>query len=398
MGNSQKVVFGQVAHGFEPVRDEFERNFTQRGELGAACAVFVGGTMVVDLWGGVRDEATGAAWENDTLILVFSTTKGMASMAVAHAHSNKLFDYDDYVASYWEDFAQNGKETITIRQLLSHQAGLCALDEPLDYDTLSDPDRTATVLARQTPAWMPGTKHGYHAQTLGLYEAELIRQVDPRHRTLGQYFQDEIAKPLDIEFYIGLPDEIPSSRIATLKGFKPWQMLLNIHKMRWSLVSALLNPNSLTARAFMVTKVFQEIESYNTRSLQTIEFASANGIGTVRSIAKAYSEFATGGKTLGIQSDTLAALTQSATIPKNGLFDEVLRAETTFSLGYLKPSPSLYFGTNDKAFGMPGTGGSFAFADPDRRLGYAYAMNKCGFYPVDDPREQALRNTVYQCL
>jgi len=398
MEKSQQMVLGQVAPGFEPVRDEFERNFTQRGELGAACAVFVGGQPVVDLWGGVRDEATGAAWESDTLILVFSTTKGMASMAVAHAHSNELFDYDDYVASYWKDFAQNGKEAITIRQLLSHQAGLCALDEPLDYDTMADPDRTATVLARQTPAWTPGAKHGYHAQTLGLYEAELIRQVDPQHRTLGQYFQDEIAKPLGIEFYIGLPDEIPSSRIATLKGFKPWQMLLNIHKLRWSLVSALLNANSLTARAFMVTKDFTEIENYNARSLQKLEFASANGIGTVRSVAKAYSDLATGGKKLGIQPDTLAALTQPATTPENGLFDEVLRAETAFSLGYLKPSPSLRFGTNDKAFGMPGTGGSFAFADPDKQLGYAYAMNKCGFYPVNDPREQALRNAVYQCL
>jgi CubicO group peptidase (beta-lactamase class C family) len=398
VSSTKTLVYGSVAPGFELVAEEFERNFTHRGELGAACTVYCDGNIVVDLWGGVRDEASSIPWEEDTLVPVFSTTKGLASMAVAHAHSHGLFDYDDLVATYWQDFAQNGKESITIRQLLSHQAGLCALDEPLDFDTIADPNRIAAVLARQQPAWIPGTKHGYHAQTLGSYESELIRQVDPQHRTLGQYFQDEIAKPLELEFYIGLPDDVPASRVATLKGFRPWHLLLNINKVGWPLVSALLNQKSLTARAFMATTVFKDIENYNNRPLQAIEFASANGIGRVRDIARAYGEFATGGDKLGINAKTLSALTEPSAAPSDGLFDEVLRAETSFSLGYLKPSPSLRFGVNEQAFGMPGTGGSFAFADPEMKLGYAYAMNKCGFYPVDDPRDRALRKAVYHCL
>lgn len=360
---------GSVAPGFETVQAEFVHNFLRRGEVGAACAVYHQREKVVDLWGGLRDKDTGQPWERDTLVPVFSTTKGLASMALAHAHSSGLLDYEERVAAYWEDFAQNGKYTITVRQLLAHQAGLCAVDVPLDYETLTDADRTATTLARQTPAWIPGANHGYHAQTLGLYEAELIRRIDPLHRTLGQYFRDEIALPMELDCYIGLPDDIPASRIATLVGSAPWRLLLNVRKLGWPLLSALLNPSSLTARAFNATTCYKDVASYNQRHLQIIEFPSANGIATARSIAAVYGEFATGGTQLGLKVATTNALSQPAIAP-----------------------------TNAAAFGMPGTGGSFAFADPDKRVGYAYVMNKCGFYPVDDPREKAIRDAVYRCL
>jgi CubicO group peptidase (beta-lactamase class C family) len=181
---AQTPVCGDVAPGFERVRKEFQRNLQERGELGAACSVYYRGEKVVDLWGGFRDASRKMPWERDTLVLVFSTTKGMAAMAVAVALSRRLFELDKPVADYWPQFAQGGKGRITVRQLLSHQAGLCAIDTPLNAEILADSDQVADILARQSPAWPPGKRQGYHYLSLGLYESELIRRTDPQHRRM----------------------------------------------------------------------------------------------------------------------------------------------------------------------------------------------------------------------
>ncbi|HLZ24671.1 MAG TPA: serine hydrolase domain-containing protein, partial [Ktedonobacterales bacterium] len=240
----QTRIQGMVAPGFETVREEFQRNFAERGELGAACAVYYRGKPVVDLWGGVRNKDTGDLWEEDTMVPVFSSTKGMASMGVAVAHSQGLFDYDERVSTYWPEFAQAGKTTITVRQLLSHQAGVCAIDEPLDLKKLADPDLVAAAMARQKPVWEPGARHGYHGISLGWYESELVRRTDPQHRTIGRFFQDEVARPLNVEFYIGLPAEIPQARIARIDAYKKWQLLFNMDKMPRPFVMGFLNPFS----------------------------------------------------------------------------------------------------------------------------------------------------------
>ena len=185
--------------GFEEVRAEFERNFAERGEIGAAVAAYWRGEKVVDLWGGRRAPDGDAPWNEDTMVVVNSTTKGLAAMTVAVANARGWLDYDAPVARYWPEFAQNGKGEITVRQLLGHEAGLVSLDEILRVDKLSDLDDMARLLARQKPAWPPGTRHGYHAMTIGLYMQELIRRVDPAHRTLGRFFHEEIARPLRIE-------------------------------------------------------------------------------------------------------------------------------------------------------------------------------------------------------
>jgi len=391
-------VQGTVAPGFEAVREEFQRNFAERKELGAACAVYYRGEKVVDLWGGVRNKLTGELWEEDTMILVFSSTKGMASMGVAVAHSRGLFDYDERVATYWPEFAQAGKEQVTVRQLLSHQAGVCAIAEPLDIDKLADPDKVAAAIAKQKPAWEPGTRHGYHAISLGWYESELVRRVDPKHRTIGQFFQDEVAKPLGVEFYIGLPQDFPQARIARLDPYQKWQLLFNMDKMPRPFVMAFLNPTTITYKSFANPKIIGEPAGYNDLRVQQLELPASNGIGQVRDMAKAYSEFATGGKQLGLREETLNALKQPATPPRDGLLDVVLGVETIFSLGYAKPFPSFRFGRGAQAFGTPGAGGSFCFADPEAEIGFAYAMNKTGFYLWDDPREKSLRDAVYRCL
>src|SRR5262245_26406633 len=193
---------GQVGRGFEPVREEFADNFTRRGELGGACCAYDRGEKVVDLWGGIRNKETGDPWERDTMVIVYSASKGLAAMTLALAHSRGWLDYDERVATYWPEFAQQGKERITLRQLLAHQAGLFALDEPVDRSVVADLDKLAAVLARQKPAWEPGTRQAYHAITLGFYQGELLRRIDPRHRTLGQFFQEEIASPLGLDVYL----------------------------------------------------------------------------------------------------------------------------------------------------------------------------------------------------
>ncbi len=391
------MIGGDVAPGYERVKEAFEENFSSRNEVGAACALSVGGDLVVDLWGGIADPKVNRPWQEDTLVNVFSTTKGVSSLAVAHAHSQGLFDYDEKVATYWPEFAQNGKADITVRQLLSHQAGLSALDETMDLATLADPDLVAAVLAKQAPAWEPGTRHGYHGISLGWYESELVRRVDPRRRTIGQYFADEIAAPLDIEFYIGLPDDIPAERVAPVLG--DWfrtKMVFNITKLPSAFVKNFLNPRSLTARTFANPKVVGMPHRYNDPEMRRIELPASNGIGTARAIAIAYGEFATGGRRLEITNETLAALTNPAEPPLEGQFDEVLRAPTTFSLGYCKPWPGFEFGS-DRAFGTMGAGGSFGFAEPDLGLGFAYVMNRMDFYLWDDPREHALRVAALEC-
>ncbi|MDX1388501.1 MAG: serine hydrolase domain-containing protein, partial [Acidobacteriota bacterium] len=214
-------VHGLTAPGFEPVRDAFLENFTHRHDLGAACTVYHRGEKVVDLWGGTRDRGRNLPWEENTVVLVFSTTKGMASIAMAVAHARGFLEWDEPIASYWPEFAANGKDRITVRQLMSHQAGLAVVREKLDARTLGDPDRLGTILARQRPAWKPGTNHGYHSVTQGWYQSEILRRVDPRGRRLGEFFRDEVARPLGLSFFIGLPPDVPESRIARIEGFHP---------------------------------------------------------------------------------------------------------------------------------------------------------------------------------
>jgi CubicO group peptidase (beta-lactamase class C family) len=246
---AEASIHGTVAPGFEEVENEFRKNFLEQDELGAACAIYHRGEKVVDLWGGYRDLERRAPWQEDTLVLVYSTTKGLAGMTVAVANSRGLIDYDEKVATYWPEFAQGGKESITVRQLLSHQAGLSRLDKPLDRPTIANPDALAATIAKQKAAWEPGTRHGYHDISLGWYEGELIRRVDPQHRSLGRFFREEIAEPLGLEFYIGLPSTVPNSRIAAIKAFRPVRMLLHMNTMPVGMVLALMNPRSLTSRS-----------------------------------------------------------------------------------------------------------------------------------------------------
>jgi CubicO group peptidase (beta-lactamase class C family) len=385
-------VAGFVARGFEGVRAEFERNFAERGEIGAAVAAYWRGEKVVDLWGGRRTPDGDASWNEDTMVVVMSTTKGLSAMTLAVANARGWLDYDAPVAGYWPEFAQNGKAAITVRQLLAHEAGLVLLDEPLTIEKLHDLDCVARLLARQRPAWTPGTRHGYHAMTIGLYMQEIIRHVDPARRTLGQFFREEIAEPLGIEFYIGLPREISDARLAKVKPLSRMRAILALPSAPLALIKKVLQPHSLLRQSLAIPA---DID-FNERRCLEVELPAGNGVGTARAIARAYSTFAEGGSELGITPDSLARITARAynARPK----DDVLGVPAYFSLGFARPGPDIGFGSSERAFGFPGAGGSFAFADPDARLGYAYVMNKLDFWLIDDPREKPLRDAVYRAI
>jgi CubicO group peptidase (beta-lactamase class C family) len=387
-------VNGFVSPGFEAVRTAFEENFTKRDELGGACCVYLNGKAVVDLWGGIRDPETGAPWQKDTMVIVFSLTKGMSAMTLALAHSRGWLDYDARVADYWPEFAQNGKAAITVRQLLAHQAGLHAFHEKVDRDVIADPERLAAILARETPEWPPGTRNAYHFLSLGFYEAELLRRVDPGHRTLGRFFRDEIATPLGLDFHIGLPHDIPNERLAPLAMAGVVKSVLGYP---FPMIQALLNPWSDAFRACIVNPGSGVVMDKDRIFARDLEVPSGGGVGTARAIAKAYGAFATGGAELGLRPETLAALRAPAIPPTEGFFDEVLRDDAQYALGFMKPFPGFSFG-HPEAFGTPGAGGSLGYADPVIGLGYAYVTNRIGAGVDPDPRDVALRTAFEAAL
>jgi CubicO group peptidase (beta-lactamase class C family) len=299
------------------------------------------------------------------------------------------------VATYWPEFAQQGKDTITVRQLLAHQAGLFAINEPVGRSIVADLDGLAVVLARQKPAWKPGTRQAYHALSLGFYEGELLRRIDPQHRTLGQFFQDEVSTLLVEDVYIRLPEKIPNARLATLSPPSVLRMLIGFPPR---FMVETMNHRSNIYRALVVnpgSAVYLDEQHVNARNL---EVPSGGGVGTARGIAHAYSVFATGGRELGLSAETLTLLAAPAIPPARGFYDECMKVDgIQFSLGFMKSSAVWSFG-GARSFGSPGAGGSLGFADPDAGIGYGYVTSQMGTSLTGDPRDVALRDALYAAL
>lgn len=384
---------GSCEPGYGLVVDEFRRNFDERGELGAACSVVVDGKLMVDLWGGHVDKSRSRAWSEDTLVTVWSTTKGMAAAAMLIAHSRGWFELDRPVCDYWPEFAQGGKESITVGQLLRHEAGLAVIDTKLDLETIGDFDRLGAILAAQAPGWDPGAERGYHAQTLGWYESQLLSRLDPQQRQIGQFFAEEIAAVLDVEFYIGLPPDLPQDRVATFVGGTFFGQALHARQVPWAVLRKLLNPRSATFKAFTNPRALSKQPDINKREILDLELPSVNGTGTARAIATVYGDLATGGQRLGIKQETLK-IVEAYAAPA---LDQIFGIESAFSFGFMKQFPLLPFGSSPCAYGHTGSGGSFGYADPDKRLGYCYAMNRAGYSLPTDEREYALRMAIQAC-
>ncbi|NND35192.1 MAG: beta-lactamase family protein [Saprospiraceae bacterium] len=389
-----KNIQGFTSQDFSPVKEAFIDNFKQRGELGAACSIYHRGKKVVDLWGGYRNPKTREPWEENTIVQVFSTTKGMTLLVLAKLHSEGLLDYNEKVATYWPEFARNGKDQITVEQLVTHKAGLVLLGRQIMSSELNNHRDLSRILENVTPMWQPGKKHGYHSASIGLYIQQLVLRIDRMGRTVGQYFTEEITQPLKVDFHIGLPRDFDRQRFATIKKIKLFNAIFNLGKPPRGLVWQMIRRNSLMNQSF--STIVSDVQD----PLQELQYEnpSGGGAGSARALAKVYGILAKGGDDLDISPETLAFISKFTAPPEDGIFDEVMKWESLGSSGgFAKPDAQFRF-SNDSAFGFVGSGGSFAFADPQNQIGYAYVTNKMDFYGMNDPREVALREAMYQCV
>ena len=387
-------IAGDVAPGYEPVREAFSANFDQHGDIGAAFSLYVRGEKVVDLWGGVADTTTGRAWEEDTLQLVYSTTKGATAICAHLLAQSGALDLEAPVAEYWPEFAAEGKEQIPVRWLLSHRSGLPTVDVHLTPDEVVRWQPIVEALAAQRPYWEPGTAHGYHALTYGWLVGEVVKRVDGR--SIGRFFADEVAAPLGLDFFIGLPssEEPRVSRLEAAKiGGIPAELdVENLPEQIRSLILAATDPEGLLQRALTVTR--PDALDYNAPEVHAAEIPAANGITTARSLARMYA--ATVGEVDGVRLLDPATVADAVAEQSNGP-DRVLMIPTRFGSGFFIPSAfSPLLGPS--SFGHAGAGGSLGMADHDRQIGFGYVMNKMQQNLSGDPRTLALVAAVNACV
>jgi CubicO group peptidase (beta-lactamase class C family) len=383
-------IHGTVGSGFGKVADAFAANFEQRHDLGAGFSAYVGGEMVVDIWGGVADARSRRPWDADTLQLVFSTTKGATAICIARLVEAGAISYDEPVATYWPEFAAAGKEAITVGQMMSHQAGLPYVDAPLSFDDVLAVDPVVEAIAAQAPVWEPGSKHGYHALTYGWLAGELLRRVDGR--SLGRYVAEEVAAPLGLEFWIGLPAR-EEGRVSRLED-APQPTDPAIAQM----IETFMGPTTILYKALTMSGAldgFSEGEQpFNTRAVHATEMPAANGITTARSLARMYA--ATVGEVDGIRLIDEATMKSAGTEAVNGP-DACLIVPSRFGYGFMLDGMlTPMFGPN--SFGHAGAGGSLGYADPDAKIGYGYVMNQMGGAIAGDPRTVALTDALRASL
>jgi CubicO group peptidase (beta-lactamase class C family) len=379
---------GTVDEGFGAVADAFRRNFREHGELGAAFSLYADGVAKVDIWAGVADRRTGRLWTDDTLQLVYSTTKGAAAICVARLVQAGQLSYDDPVAAHWPEFATNGKDDITIRQLMSHQAGLPYATAALSFDDLMAVSPVVEALAAQAPLWEPGTTHGYHAVTYGWLAGELVRRVDGRR--IGQYFSEEIAGPLGLDFWIGLP-ESEEPRVSRLEAAPA-----PTDPEALAMMMQIAGPGTMGFNALFMSGVMLAgpADAFNSRVVHATEMPAANGITTARSLARMYA--ATVGTVDGVRLVDSGALDEARAEAVNGP-DACLVVPSRFGMGFMldgELTPML----SPASFGHAGAGGSLGYADVDANIGYGYVMNQMGGGIAGDPRTVALNEAVRSCL
>ena len=358
----------------------FRENFEKFGELGAAISVWQNGKVVVELHGGFRDAGRDIPWTADTLVLIWSATKGLGTACVLHVLQEHEVEMTERVAKFWPEFAQADKENITLAQLLSHQAGLCALDGPV---TILDYSAVIRALEKQKPLWPPGTAHGYHARTFGFLLDELVRRV--ARKTLSDYWLENFAEPLDLDLWIGLPGK-ENPRVATVyaaraaKSAKPKQFYAD-----------LTSSGTLAHKTFASPLGLGAVSAMNDPSIRAVPIVSFGGIGSASSLAKFYGMLANGGESSGRVFFTAKTLDWMKTTLTDGV-DRVFQIPTGFSAGFMKDSAQetrRLFGPSTASFGHPGAGGSHAFADPENKIGFAYVMNQMEQSVL--PNEKSLR-------
>jgi CubicO group peptidase (beta-lactamase class C family) len=364
----------------------FRENFEKFGELGAAVSIWQDGKPVVDLYGGFCDARREMPWEADTLVLVWSATKGIGSACVLHVLQEHRINIERRVAEFWSEFAQAGKERITLSQLLSHQAGLCALDARVD---ILDYGAVIRALEVQKPLWTPGTAHGYHARTFGFLLDELVRRI--AGKTLSEYWRGVFAQPLNLDLWIGLPQK-ENTRVATVYAAKSGRP-----PEPKQFYSDLTTPGTLARKTFTSPYGLNSVSGMNTPAVRAQPIVSFGGIGSASSLAKFYSVLANGGKLDGHSFFSEETITWTTTTQADGM-DRVFQIPTAFSGGFMKDPRNTVrrvFGTSPNAFGHPGAGGSHAFADPENRISLAYVMNQMEQSLLPNEKSLRLVDAIY---
>jgi CubicO group peptidase (beta-lactamase class C family) len=377
---------GQLVQRLKPL---FRENFGKIGELGAAVSVWQNGKPIIDLYGGFCDAGRAKPWTAHTLVLVWSATKGIGSACVLHALQGQKIDLSRRVAEFWPEFGQSQKDKITIEQLLSHQAGLCALDRRVD---VLDYDGVIRALEIQAPLWPPGTARGYHARTFGFLLDELMRRITGK--TLSEYWQENFARPLELDFWVGLPEK-ENSRVATIYAAKSGRPPEPADFYR-----NLVTPGTLARKTFTSPYGLNVISKMNDPAIRAQPIVSFGGIGSASALAKFYSMLANGGESNEQIFFSRETIKQMTTTLSDGI-DRVFQIPTAFSAGFMKDSRDAarrMFGPFATSFGHPGAGGSHAFADPENKIAFAYVMNQMEQSVL--PAEKSLRlvDAIYQFL
>jgi CubicO group peptidase (beta-lactamase class C family) len=371
-------IHGEVARGYEAVRDAFARNFEEHGDVGAACCVYRRGHVVVDLWAGFADLASGRWWEADTVQITFSATKGITAACVLALVERGRLDLDAPVATYWPEFAQNGKGGIPLRWVLGHRAGLAAVDGDLTLADVLAWEPVVRAIAAQPPNWPPGTAHGYHARSFGWILGEVVRRVTGR--SLGRFFAEEFARPLRLDYWIGLPAAVLPRCARVIPPAEPLSL------------AALLGETALTTRVMSgPSRLFAYDEMWNRPELLRAEMPSSNGVGNARALARFYAALLgeVGGFRV-LSPETLAL----ASVPEAAGPDRVIFVETRYGLGFML-QPMLAPGAGPRSVGHPGAGGSLGFADPDAELAFGYVTTRMVFDPAGDARTKGLVAALY---
>ena len=437
---------GHIDPGYALIARAFLENFEQDDEIGASLCVYHKGRRVADIWAGFRDgQARGSGkkrdagidrnaevernagyrrdsedkrdpgykrdeasnrepWEEDTVVPMFSSTKAVAASCMALCHSRGLFDYGDRVSDYWREFGSNGKEEITIAQLLQHRAGLSAIDRKLTMEMIRDRERLEGIIAGQKPAWKPGEHQGYHCWTIGWYISALLARIDPKKRRLKEFLEEEILPCIDGDIRIGIDGAYDFSRIAILK---PFSKRRGMFAMPFVFVKEFFNPWSLTFRTMLNPSFVGNHANFNRRDVLELEFGSGGGIGNARGLASLFHGLTTPGHPLCLGQKTLDYITGYPEPPARGArksvtngFEDIVLKQNSFVFhgGFMKPTDRHNFSRNRSAFGGFGAGGSFVVSDPAEKLTYAYTMNSMSEEMMNMKKEVRIREAVYEVI
>jgi CubicO group peptidase (beta-lactamase class C family) len=377
---------GLVAPGWQAVADAFARNF-EFGEVGAACCIYVDGAPVVDIVGGRADAPASVAWRPDTLALVFSTTKGATATCANLLVARGELDPDAPVATYWPEFAANGKESVLVRHVLSHSAGLPVVEGEFTLEQSLAWAPVVEQLARQAPRWEPGTAVGYHMRTYGWLTGEIVRRITGR--TVGAFFREEIADPLGIDWWIGLPERQEPRVAPIIPPEQPTDPEVR------ALMDAVMAPGTLLGDAFTgPAGHFHYDEMWNTRALHECELPSSNGIASAAAIARTYAALVAPVDGVRVLDDAIVARASETQIEGT---DVVIGVPMRYGLGF-SLGDALSTAARPRAFGHSGAGGSLGFADPEHRIGFGYAMNRMQVGLAEDKRPRNLVRAMYRVL